>query len=346
MTDTHGGTDSTTVSSHAPPIGDIAYGSPCPCFLYGGCPMMPMSNGWDGVESKEGKVEKGVEEGGHLPDYICQYPPPRYLSFPPPPVPLTMPNAMSATHAVPAVTPSRSSLIVLSPSSPTSSTESTPTKVSKKKYRGPDSPSSQPNGLEKYQEVNGHFPPGPPPAPPTHSTVPAAGVAMPYPLGHGPAGTPPHLFTEESKMGVFGTDGCWYSLANMHNMNRPDHQNHHHHQLPAGPLSSSLHKASLCFPYFNPSPTTLIPPLTHPYQDPTMYIPPTSSESLAPSPPSASSFSAYPMSPFGLNSSSNGQCEAEADGLLYYNYYQHLNVPTDVFGKPHLLSTVKKEGKM
>lgn len=326
-----------TLASSTPFTGDMAYRSTCPCYLYGVCPLLPVSEGWDGMASREGKME---EEMGHPLD-VYQYSPSSYLTYNfPSPAPLANlhPTAIPANPTVPVVTPSPS-LIVVSPSTPSSSS-SPPIKVPRRDEEGHDQLNTMLNGVENIQNGSGGYP--------LWAPHPMLSPTTPTPHNHIPNGTSPQLFTEESKLGMFGADGCWYSLASMQNMNGTDHPNQHPH-LPAAQLASTLQKPSSFYPYFpSSSHAALLPTPSHSFSDPAMYIPPVSTfGSLATSSPSSSSsLSFYSTPPYSHGSSPNGLSEAGQNGVLYYNYYQHLNVPTDVFGKPRLISSVRKEGQL
>lgn len=325
-----------TLTPPAPFTGDMAYRSTCPCYLYGVCPLLPVSEGWDGMASREGKME---EEMGHPLD-MYQYSPSTYLTYNfPSPAPLAnIHPAISANPAVPVITPSPS-LIVVNPSPPSSSSPP-PIKVPLKDEEGQETLNTMLNGVENIQNGSGGYPLRAPP--------PMVSPTMPTPLSHIPNGTSLQLFTEESKLGMFGADGCWYSLASMQNMTGTDHPNQHPH-LPTAPLVSTVQKPSPFYSYFPSSNhTALLPTQSHSFRDPPPYIPPVSTlGSLSTSSPSSSSsLSFYPTPPFSHGSPTSGLSEAGQNGVLYYNYYQHLNVPTDVFGKPRLISSVRKEGQL
>lgn len=319
-----------TFASPAPPPRDMAYLSTCPCYLYGVCSLLPpRSEGWSGGAQIDGKLE---EEGGQ-PSDVYPYSPPGYMTFPnPAPVGTLGLPPIPPTPTVPVMTPSPS-LIVVSPSSP-SSPCSPPTKVPKRDEEEQDALHMMINGVENFQNESSAYPLQ------TSLPMPLPEVAAPPPFGYGPNGTSPQQFTEEGKLGVFGADGCWYSLAGI-NMNETDPNQHH---LPAPPLQSS----TPCYPYFPaPNHANVLPPPLHPFRDPAACVPPASTfGSLATSSPSSVSSLSYSTPPFSHSSSPSMPSEGGQNGILYYNHYQHLNIPTDVFGKPRLIASFKKEGQL
>lgn len=325
-TDTHKKGDIMVHTSHTPVIGDITYSSPCTCFLYGMCPVLPVSEGWERIvgEAKgKGDEERRVDEVGQPPDYIYHYPPSGYLPFP---------HVHTASpHPTPAAAPTAPIILVSpSPSSPPPTTApSTPipyTVTSLKNEEEPQEGSDTVHNVTTpYEETNGQCPSSPPPPPP-----PAAPQHIPS------NSTYAQPFMEENKVGVYGADCCWYSLAATHNGSGAEH---------LSTITSSPHKASVYLPCIHPDSAVLLPPPHDPAtlipssHDPISYIP---TATVVSSTSSSSSSS----SPFTHSSLLNGKNELSQNGVLYYNYFQHLNLPVDVFGKPRLLTSVKKEGKM
>ena len=359
-------------TSRTPVVGDVTYGNPCTCYMYGVCSVVPVPEDWERVASED----KGVEEGGQLVEYMYHYSPPAYLpipqvhagnthitSIPPPtvsvpysvpyPVPDSVPNTIPAS--VPNLAPAPAIVSVPLPSAPTA-TSASPLILVNPLTSSPSSAAAAPhkkeeiiqrnhtpyNGIGSPEEANLQLPSPFPPfsTPPQHL----------YPIG-----SYDNFFMDENKTGIYGDNGCWYSLAGIkNNFVTPDHLPilpHPRHprfencknstymykqpdQISLGlhvePISSVLTNAHYQFTNKTPIPLTSM----------------TSNGSTSPStssstPPSASSIRTV------IHQQSSVKEEEEIQGgVMYYNHYQHLDLPMYVLGKPPLINFNKKEGRM
>lgn len=298
-----------------PALGD--FGPTCTCYVYGMCTVPVSPEGWERVVMEAGGKEPGerkVEEEGQPNDYMYRYHMPGYLPFP-------HVYTASAPHNLlpPAAGASATnSLILLTPatSSP-SSTKSIPDPLTPPKS---DGGVLEDPGTRSHEEMNGH----PPPAAPLQQP-PLTAVPQPMPVN---GATYTYSFLDDSKAGVFGGDSPWYSLASAHNGVAADN-------LPM--------KASVYYPYIQQDPATFFPTSS--------YFPDTSMTSPMPMPPSSIPSSTLPPPAFPMSSNTqslplNGRSVPKSDGVVFYNHYQHPNLPEDMFGKPHLLPSFKTEGKM
>ncbi|XP_045106471.1 uncharacterized protein LOC123501602 isoform X2 [Portunus trituberculatus] len=297
-----------------PGPGDMPYGSDGPCFVYGMCPMPVPTEGWERMVGEAGGkeiAERKIEEGIQLTDYMYQYHVPGYL-------PYSHLYTASPQHMFPpdaATAPPASPMILLTPatSSP-SSTKSIPNSLTSLKNEGEEV--LEGSGTKSYEEMNGRSPPVAAgtgaPQPPLHA------IPQPVPFG----GAYPYPFLDD-KAGVIGGDSYWYSLANGH--------------IAADP--STPMKTPLYYSCMHQEPAAFMP-TTPSYIPDTSVIPPTPPPSISSIPQSAIPFSP-PTQSLVLKKS-----VFKSDDILFYNHYQHLNLPMDMFGKPHLLTSTKSEGKL
>ena len=146
---------------------------------------------------------------------------------------------------------------------------------------------------------------------------PIVGAAPQPPLTAVPQPVPAHgTYTyslPDEKTGMIGGDNYLYALAEAHNM-APDP-----------------------YTYMCQEPTTF--PTTSSNM-PDILVPPTSPPSISSTPPSAIPLSSCTRSR-GLK---KNMCKSE--DFQFYNHYQHLDLPKDMFGKPQLLTSLKTEGKL
>ncbi|XP_063888419.1 uncharacterized protein LOC135115504 isoform X1 [Scylla paramamosain] len=308
------GSGSIMAHPSTPAPGDIANGKTCTCFMYGMCPLAISSESWERVVGEaggKGDAEKKMEDGQPL-DYMYHYHMSGYLPFPHV-YTASAPHHMSLPAA--AAAPATSPLILLTPatSSP-SSTKSIPNSLTSQKNDGEEV--HEDHGTRSHEEMNGHS------SPAAALQPPLAAVPQPVPAN----GTYSYSFLDDSKAGVFGADGCLYSFPTAHNGMAADH--------------SSPIKAPVYYPYMHQDPATFIP--TPSYIPDTSMASPVPSSSISSSTPS----SAFPISSHIQSSALNGRSVFKSDGILYYNHYQHPNLPIDMFGKPQLLVSTKTEGKM